>query len=415
MATFKICLLNPKRKNKSGNTPVVIRLTHDRRIAFIPTGISVTDKQIRKGEVNDPHILSVLNARIMRFSQYLVDMNDVLDFVSVKDLKEALLQREAEENRPKVRNPRQGIDLLDFWEHEFLPSVKSASTRSVYRTSFNRLKDYVGTFSLPTSQLTLRFLLAYEEHLAKNGVGQRGLNLYMTHLKCVFNRAKDLYNDEDGRDVLIPNNPFAKYKIPAPPPPKKTGALTKEQLRAIIDYKPVFTREELARDCFVMSLFLAGINSVDLYYAESLSDEWVLEYERTKTKTRRSDRARQMITVPEFLRPLFKKYKDRIGDKVLNFHIRYATEKEFNAAINKGLKGIGAAVGIPGLYFYQARHSFATIARNALRFSLDDVGKCLTHVPTNSVTDIYIDQDFAIVDQVNQAVMEWVTGEPHIP
>ncbi len=408
MATFKICLLNPQRQSKSGNTPVVIRLTHDRRIAMIPTGISVVPQQIRRGEVNDPHILSVLNARIMRFNQYLVDMNDILDYVSAKDLKEALLQREAEENRPKTRHPAQGIDLLDFWEHEFLPSVKSVSTRSVYRSSYNRLKGYVGTFRLPTAQLTLRFLLAYEDYLTQNGVGQRGLNLYMTHLKCVFNRAKDFYNDEDGRDVLIPNNPFAKYKIPAPPPPKKTGALTKEQLRAIIDYKPVSTREELAKDCFVMSLFLAGINSVDLYYTATLSNKWVLEYERTKTKTRRSDRALQLITVPEYLRPLFMKYKDRIGDRVLNFHIRYATEKEFNAAINKGLKRIGAAIGIPGLYFYQARHSFATIARNALRFSLDDVGKCLTHVPTNPVTDIYIDQDFGIVDQVNQAVLEWV-------
>lgn len=408
MATFKICLLNPQRKSKSGNTPVVIRLTHDRRVVMIPTGISVVPQQIRKGEINDPHILSVLNARIMRFNQYLVDMNDVLDYVSAKDLKEALLQRETDEKRPVARHPAQGIDLLDFWEHEFLPSVKSVSTRSVYRSSFNRLKGYVGTFSLPTAQLTLRFLLAYEDYLRQNGVGQRGLNLYMTHLKCVFNRAKDFYNDEDGRDVLIPNNPFAKYKIPSPPPPKKTGALTKEQLRAIIDYKPVSTREELAKDCFIMSLFLAGMNSVDLYYAESLSAKWVLEYERTKTKTRRSDRARQLITVPEYLRPLFKKYKDRIGDRVLNFHIRYATEKEFNAAINKGLKRIGAAIGIPGLYFYQARHSFATIARNALRFSLDDVGKCLTHVSTNPVTDIYIDPDFSIVDQVNQAVLEWV-------
>lgn len=406
MATFKICLLNPQRQSKSGNTPVVIRLTHDRRIAMIPTGISVVPQQIRKGEVNDPHILSVLNARIMRFSQYLIDIADMLDFISVQELKEILLKREMEENRPKQASTL-GIDLLEFWERDFLPSIKAPHTKDLYRTSFNRFKNFVGTYNFFTNKLTLRFLIAYENHLIETGVGQRGLNLYMTHLKCVFNRAKDFYNDEEDH-IPIPNNPFAKYKIPAPPPPKKTGAMTKEQLRAIIDYKPVSAREELAKDCFVMSLFLAGMNSVDLYYAESLSDRWVLSYERTKTKTRRSDRAQQYISVPKYLRPLFQKYQDQTKQKVLNFYHRYASTSGFNAAINKGLKRIGAAIGIPSLYFYQARHSFATIARNALRFSLDDVGKCLTHVPTNPVTDIYIDQDFGIVDQVNQAVLEWV-------
>lgn len=409
MATFRIFVGHPERLESNGFADVNIRITHNRHLAYIPTGLRVTAKQIRNGEVSDPHILSVLNARIVRFNDYLVDMSAMLPNLSANEVKEAILQREAIENRGKTASGgTNGISLFDFWEHEFLRTTKTPKTQKLYMTSLNRLRDFCLGHELYTSQVTLRFLLDYERHLAQTGVGPRGINLYLTHLKCVFNRAKDFYNDEDGRLTLIPNNPFSKYRIPAQPTAKKEGDLSKEQLLAVIKYRPTTSREELARDCFVMSLFLAGINSADLYHAESLSKEWVLAYERTKTRTRRADRARQRITVPEYLRPLFKKYSDREHIKVLNFHHRYAGTAEFNAAINKGLKNVGAAVGIPGLHYYQARHSFATIARNDLRFSLDDVSKCLVHVPTNPTTDIYIKQDYSVVDEVNRAVLEWV-------
>lgn len=405
MATFKIYLGHLERMEQTGYADVTIRITHNRRLVHIPTGLRVTEKQIRNGEVADPHILAVLNSRIMRFNDYLVDMLAHLPYMSANEVKDAILQREAMENRAKNSDGK-GISLFDFWENEFLRTTKTPKTKKLYMTSMKRLRDFCQDRDLYTSQITLRFLLDYERHLVQTGVGPRGINLYMTHLKCVFNRAKDFYNDEDGRLTLIPNNPFSKYRIPAQPPAKKEGDLSKEQLLSIINYRPGTAREELARDCFVMSLFLAGINSADLYHAEVLSKDWVLYYERTKTKTRRSDRARQRITVPEYLRPLFTKYRDNI--KVLNFHRRYAGTPEFNAAINKGLKNVGAAVGILGLHYYQARHSFATIARNDLRFPLDDVSKCLGHVPSNPTTDIYIKQDYAIVDEVNRAVLEWV-------
>lgn len=407
MASFRIVATHQERMETTGYADVVIRVTHDRRLAYIPTGIHVTEKQLRKGEVADPHILSVLNARIVRFNQYIVDISDMLPYMTANDVRDVVLQREAEENRPRIAG-KKGVDLFRFWEDEYLKIPKAAATRELYRTSLNRLREYAGTAELYTADISLRFLLGYEDYLMRRGVGQRGLNLYMTHFKCVFNRAKDFYNDDDGRSVLIPNNPFAKYRIPAAPPAKKEGDLSREQLQAIINHRPKSERERIARDCFVMSLFLGGMNSADLYYAEHLSPEWVLTYERTKTKTRRGDRARQMITVPEYLRPMFKKYSDKTKERVLNLHIRYADHKVFNQALNKGLKSIGKAVGVPGLYFYQARHSFATIARNELCFSLEDVGKCLTHVSANPVTDVYVRQDYAIVDRINQAVLGWV-------
>lgn len=410
MPTFKIVLHNFDRKTVSGHYSVAIRMIHNRKIAFLSTPVQVLPQQVnKKGEITDPRLLVSLNQRIMDIQAELLSLGVSVDHYSASELKDLLLRRDEVKSRPVG----QGIELMKFWREEFIPAIRQENTRKLYTTSMRRFAGFIRSEDINTSHINLNLIRGYEDWLRREGVGARGLNLYLTHLKRVFNEAKDLKNDEDTGLMVIPNNPFAKYKIPAPPAPKKEGALTREQLLSIIHYQPNGERQRIAKDCFMLSLFLAGINSADLYYAEKgkLSENWVLEYERTKTKTRRKDKALQRITVPEYLRPLFEEYRDRTGRRLLNFHIRYANEKALNQAISKGLKPIGEKVGIPGLYYYQARHSFASIAHNRLRYSLEDVGKCLTHVPLMRVTDGYVEQDYSIVDEVNEAVLRWILEE----
>lgn len=410
MATFRIALSNPGRKNEDGTLSVSIRLLHRRQQVFIPTPFRVFPSRVRKGEVADHHVVSSLTSRILWMQDETAKLGAGAESMTAKELKEWLLGREKSEKEPVKES---GIDLLAFWRDEFLPTVKHPGTRGLYQTSLNSLVRFRGGSPLSTNSVNLRFLQDYEAWMERQGVGARGKNLYMTHLKKVFNTAKDLHNDEDFGKVVIPNDPFRKYKIPLPPAPKRTGDLTREQLLAIADWNPLLPgwrcgRMEQARDCFLLSFFLAGMNSADLYNAVRLSEDWTLEYERTKTRTRRADHALQRIHVPEFLRPLADKYRDRTGERVFLFHLRYANHKEFNRALNKGLKEVGKGCGIPGLYFYQARHSFATIAHNELRYSMEDVGKCLTHVPVMKVTAGYVREDYSIVDEVNKAVADYI-------
>ena len=142
--------------------------------------------------------------------------------------------------------------------------------------------------------------------------------------------------------------------------------------------------------------------------AEKLTRDYQLEYNRTKTRNRRADQAVQKLHVPESVRPLFDKYRDSCQHRVFKFHRKYLNLKGFNHAINQGLKKLGKECGIPGLYYYQARHTFASLAHNDLKFSIEDVAKCLTHAPVMRVTIAYVKEDFSIVDEVNQAVVDYV-------
>jgi len=71
-----------------------------------------------------------------------------------------------------------------------------------------------------------------------------------------------------------------------------------------------------------------------------------------------------------------------------------------------GMKDLRELTGIPELTFYWARHTFATLARNKCRLSMNDVALALNHVDSNhKTTDIYIDRDWTIVDEVQERVV----------
>ena len=205
------------------------------------------------------------------------------------------------------------------------------------------------------------------------------------------------FNTEE--KTIIKSDPFIRYKVPKQVMKKGVRALTLEELMKVYHYqgKPG-SRAQLARDTFLLSFCLMGMNSVDLFSATNYKNGFI-KYNRTKTKNRRSDEAYIEVKVHPFIKPLMKKYA---GSKtVFNFSSRYNDYEGFNKNLNIGLKTVGKAVGINDLEFYQARHTFATLSRNLMKFSKGDVDEALNHVGSFEVADIYIVKDFSIINDNN--------------
>ena len=102
-----------------------------------------------------------------------------------------------------------------------------------------------------------------------------------------------------------------------------------------------------------------------------------------------------------------ERYADPQGKRLFNFYTRYATPFNFNKALNTGLKQIGEILGIEGLEFYAARHSWATIARSSdVGIDKTTVHEALNHVSSNlAITDIYIDRDWSVIWNANKKVL----------
>jgi integrase len=142
------------------------------------------------------------------------------------------------------------------------------------------------------------------------------------------------------------------------------------------------------------------MNAVDLYHLTRKDiRNGRVDYNRSKTEGRRKDNAFISIKIIEEAKPLLDKYIEKLP-------VRYFHYDGLDTALSEGMKQLRKLTGIPGITLYWARHTFATIARNACRISKDDVALALNHVDDeHRTTDIYIEKDWGIIDEVQIKVV----------
>jgi integrase len=406
MCTFKICVLK-HNKRKDDKYPVSIRVCWKRKYGYIKTEYYVLSKQVTRDlELKDPFIIRELNNRIAEYEQIKVlKLKQRIELYTAKELAEYFVKHSSQSSN-------QIVDFIRFAK-EVADNTSKSGTAGLYRTIINSLIAYNRSEKLPVADINLKYLQAYEKWLftKKNSEGkddsltQSGVNLYMRTFKALFNKMINALNDEERGEIVIPFNPFKKYKMPQVPVTEKR-ALTIEQIRTIRDVKLSLKRDILARDVFMLSFYLAGMNTVDMYYLENYCDGRIT-YNREKTKGKRQDKAFISIKVEPEAEEIIKRYRG--NEKVFNFSETYYIAHELNKHVNYALKRIGKMdeIKIPGLTFYSARHSFATIARNDCGISKYDIHEALNHSdPSMRVTDIYIKKDWSMIDNVVRRVLD---------
>lgn len=325
---------------------------------------------------------------------------------------------------------QQTIDFIKF-SREWISSatIKGAPN---YTTAINALVRFVGKEELDVNLITLDFLEQFKVFLigereartkklmqqGKRVPSNRSLSLYLISIKKLFKEAQKKYNKREKNLILIPNSPFADFEIPRQEATRKR-AIPADIIKKVwkLPYKDMkkgyksTCRYNLAKDCFILSFCLMGINSADLYNVTERTGD-TITYNRTKTKARRLDGAKMMVNIPKAILPLVEKYKDPSGKRLFNFYRYYADEGNFNKAINYGLKEIGGLLGVDDLEYYAARHSWATIALNKVGIDKYTVHAALNHVDESMrVTDIYIERDFVNENKANAKVIRYVFGK----
>ena len=383
-------------RKRSGQTshPVTFLICQAKTKKRIPTGISVTNSELTS---NGKKIKEPIKARVIEVKRR--ELQDKLDALSVELIGQDV---DAAYICSRLTTVRDSIDFFTFAE-EWLEHT-SIKGKKNYVTMLNTFEKYLGQRKLPFSSITYEVLKGFEEYLKEK---PRAQSLYLGQMRHLYREAMRRYNTD--YDQVIKNDPFMRYKVPRQVLKKGVRALTLEQLMKIYHFKGgPHSRAQLARDSFILSFCLMGMNSVDMYSCADMKGN-IIRYKRAKTKDRRSDEAYIEVVIQPFIKDLVKMYKG--SSRVFNFSERYTTASIFNQNLNKGLKEVGDAVGIKGLNFYQARHTFATLSRNLMRFSKSDVDEALNHVGTLDIADVYIAKDFSIINENNAKLIRKIFGK----
>jgi integrase len=406
-----------------GTYNVKIRFTLDRKVKRLSTNLFITSKDLTKSLKfkEDTSIKRAIDRLVLYYREQCFKLQLDQNHYSLDEIIE-FLNGEQEK--------QQTIDFIKF-SREWIASttIKGAPN---YTTAINALVRFIGKEELDINLITLDFLESFKAFLnkereirtkrlmqqGKRVPSNRSLSLYLISIKKLFNEAKKKYNKKEKNLILIPNSPFMELEIPKQEATRKR-AISADIIKKLwkLPYKDMkkgyksTCHYNLAKDCFILSFCLMGINSADLYNATEM-EGYTIVYNRTKTKDRRLDKAQMKVDIPRLILPLVEKYKDKTGKRLFNFYQYYADEKDFNKAINYGLKEICTILEIDDLEYYAARHSWATIALNKAGIDKYIVHAALNHIDdAMKVTDIYIERDFVNENKANTKVAKYVFGK----
>ena len=420
MPSFKAIIL--KHQIKSDKTVnIKIRVTHNRKSRYISTGLTAATSDLTKSlKIKTQAFYDDTDGKIKAYREKCNKYPDRVKSMSIEQLL-SFLTEEVPVNAD--------INFIAFAQKE-IERLKAEGRRGVatnHNTSINTLIRFIGGDVLNVQNITAKFLQDFESFIrSKPIVGNnkamvRAPSLYMSSIRAMHNELKKQYNDEDIGIIRVPFSPFSKYKLPAEKPTRKRAIdinLIKEIFELsdeTVKTNRAYIRFNLAKDCFILSFCLIGMNSTDLFHCTDIKKKFIT-YKRKKTSSRRKDEAEISVLIQKEIEPLIEKYRDKTGKHVFNFYQKFTNEQNFNQAINKGLKLIGKKIKTEDLEFYAARHSWATIALNKVGIDKYTVHSALNHVDeAMKVTDIYLDKDWSLINNANRKVLDFVFTEKVTP
>ena len=421
MLTIKAEVQRDKQRS-DGTYNVKVRFTQDRKVKRLSSSLFVTSKDLTKSFnfKEGTTVKREVDKLIQTYQEKCAKLQLEVNHYTLDDIF-SFLKSEREQT--------QSIDFIQYCK-EWLETTGIKGKKN-YQSALNSFISYLGKEHLKTDEVTSQLLNGFKVHLnlrrekqviqlqkqGKRIPSNRTVSLYLGSIRHLFNEAKKKYNDYDKNIILIPHSPFEHVEVPKQEATRKR-ALSAETINQILKLPYIRNANgkericpfNLAKDCFILSFCLMGMNSVDLHSCDELEDN-AITYYRSKTTGRRLDKAKMKVNILPVLSSLMEKYKDHTGRRVFRFYQMYNTANNFNRAINLGLKQIGKMLHVDDLEFYAARHSWATIALNKVGIDKYTVHAALNHVDeTMRITDIYIERDFVNENRANAKVVKYVFG-----
>lgn len=297
-------------------------------------------------------------------------------------------------NSPKTED----LEFFAFTERYISQSDKYTDKLEVM---LNSLERFIGKRKILFREIDYSFLNSYVRYLDGHPCAQSN---YLGLIRQMFNEAMRIYNNV--YEQPIPYSPFNTFKIPRQKVSTDNRVVTVADLRKIFSFEGT-GRSQLARDCYILSFCLMGMNTVDMYDEDPKIRGNKLCYHRKKTRNRRDDNAYIEVVIPDMVKPIIKKYSD--SKRLFRFYKTYYDASSFNKHVNVGLKQIAERLSIPAFDFYSARHTWASIARNEVGIDKYTVNEALNHIdPALKIADVYIKRDFTQINIANKKVLDYV-------
>lgn len=396
----KVTIILDKRvADKQGLFPVKLRISAQGSNTSISTGVYIREdafigepeRTIDNSYPQAKQLNQNLYALYFRYISAIVDLersgrlaamtaSDIRNFVTGTDAKV-----EKKEKHPFIASMR---------------SYRNLCRADKTKEGFDYTMRLIARFrpkpeELQFEDITYQFLTEFDRQMESNGIGLATRGIVFRNMRTLYNYAIN----NDWVDMRL--YPFRKFKIKQSH--KEKVYLSEEKMHALLSLDLSAEQGngmELARDFFLLSFMLCGINPIDLYNLPA--EEEQISFVRQKIKFH--DPQPIHIRLQPEAKYLISQHKG--NQHLINLCEKYLSFESCYHFMKHRLKKLGERIGCPDITFYWARYTWATYA-SKIDISDSTISKALGHADSTLAEKRYISFDWSKVDKANRRVIDY--------
>ncbi|MCM1256142.1 MAG: site-specific integrase, partial [Duncaniella sp.] len=384
---LRIVILKAKQR-ADGSHKIRIAVSHNSTTRYIPTRFSVDgERNLRNGVVVNMPNASYINQQLRTELNKIYTIFDTLEDRDAYTCTQLIKVIKHKMTKGTIRTVEEiNFEFLRIKQHSW-----SEGTMRLHKDGIKRFIDYAGK-NFILSMLDSAMLYSYKAHLKSLGMSETTIGIRIGVIRrLVYFATTHGYAKYD-----IP--PFYDYKEKIPV--ARDIALSLDQLREVRDMEISGKWEQCARDIFMLSFYMCGMNMADLL-EQDLSKPTV-KFIRVKTRSRRNPNEFTEFTIQPEARAIINKYICEDGK--LRFYGR-ETKKSIQHITDDYIRKIRAELGFDKMVYYSARKTFAQLA-NELMIKDTVIEYCIGDAPSNPrrALNFYIKINKRIADKAIRKV-----------
>lgn len=331
----------PAKALVDGTHKIRVAISHKHEARYLTTRFIISSlKQFKNGRVVGREDAAVINKKLRVI---LSEYQDVIDKINAN----AFTCAQVREYLSGYKST--GTPVSQYWQC-YIDELNEER-----RTGTAGLHEYTKRYFEERFPGTIQFAILgpavikdFDRFLRnRKNLGNTTVGMHMKRLKVIVNTAK--------KDNIVKYeiDPFAYYDMPHPE--DRELDITTEEFKKIRDCKTKVKSLRVARDLFLLSYYLGGINLIDLMGINFKGVD-VIEYVRTKTEhTKRGDK-KISITIPQEAKPIIKEWMKKNGKLDFGYKYSYANFRNY---VTKELQKLALSLDInKRVVYYSARKSF---------------------------------------------------------
>lgn len=332
----------PGKALKGGRHKIRISVSHNSEFRYIITDIVIDSaKEFKNGQIVKRPDAAILNTKLRGILQRYQRAIDDLEYVNGLTCPELVFQIK---NAGNYRHRTLSSIYAEYIDYARL----KPGTRAYYSSSINCIVECVGERLLVeninhSTILALDKFMREEKKLKPSTIRNR-----LVFLMVLLNYAKRCGY------VQYRVDPFFGYELPKAE--VRQSWLSVDEIRAIRDYAPPTKGQSLAKDLFMLSYYLGGINMIDLQDINFNENATRIKYIRKKTEHRPKLNKFVEFDIPAEALEIIARRKGGDGRLALSENQR---REQCHSLFALHLRKIAAALKMPNLIYYSARKSFS--------------------------------------------------------